>query len=236
MADTYPSIRTIWIQCKQHLKHKFSKAHVHLNNYFTHSLPNPDALYDLSADNDQLTFHSNFVDIIRNQSIDVITKDICVTTGAPVDKVNLKIKQHLDNSILTWYHGMDNTPLQKVSDIEYAFDTAATKTVTCVHLYINIDHLVFKHEFIPTDLSASGTDTTIDNQPTTPATPLPADTTNLLTPEFQKLIVNLAKATHNHPTVNSNSTPNATASGNNLPPISTQQLFNVSALPPDVRL
>ena len=76
---------------------------------------------------------------------------------------------------------VDNTPLQKVSDIEDAFDTAATKKATCVHLYINIDHLVFKHEFIPTDLSAWGTDMTIDNQPTTP---LPPDTTNALTPEF----------------------------------------------------
>ena len=78
MADTNPSIQTIRIQFKQHIKQKFSKSHVHLNIYFVHSLPNPDALYNLHANNDQLTFHSNIVGIIRNQSIDVITEDICV--------------------------------------------------------------------------------------------------------------------------------------------------------------
>ena len=123
---------------------------------------------------------------------------------------------------------MDNTPLQKVSDIEYTFDTAAAKNATCVHLYINIDHLVFKHDFIPTHISAWGTDTTIGNQLATLATPPPPDTTNLLTPEFQKLIVNLAKGTHTH--TNSNSTPNATASGTNVePPILA--LHNCSMYP-----
>ena len=91
---------------------------------------------------------------------------------------------------------MDNTPIRKVSDIEYAFTIAAAKKATCVHLYINIDHLVFKHEFIPTNLSARRTDIAIDDH--TPATPSPSDPTNALTPEFQKVIVDLASGTHMH--------------------------------------
>ena len=74
------------------------------------------------------------------------------------------------------------------------------------------------------------------NQPATPATPPPPDTTNALALEFQKLIVDLAKGAHNQSS-NSNSTPNATASSTNaLPPSSTQQLFNLSALPPGIQL
>ena len=77
MADPNKPIRTIRILFKQHLKHKYSKAHVHLNNYFAHSLPRSKELYA-----NDLTFNPNFVDIIRNQSIDVITEEICAATGA----------------------------------------------------------------------------------------------------------------------------------------------------------
>ena len=108
MADTNQPIWTIRIHFKQHWKHKFSTAHVHLNNYFAHSLPIPEELY---IDTNQLTFHPNFADIIHNQSIDVITEDICAATGAPVEEVNLKIKQRLNSSILTWLHDMNNTQL-----------------------------------------------------------------------------------------------------------------------------
>ena len=90
----------------------------------SHSLPNPRALY---TDDTHLTFHPNFVDIIRNHSIDMITDSICTATGTPVDEINIQVKQRLASSILTWHNGMDNTPLQKVSDIEYAFETAAKK-------------------------------------------------------------------------------------------------------------
>ena len=36
-------------------------------------------------------------------------------------------------------------------------DTAADKKATCVHHYMNIEHLMFTHEFISTDLNAWGT-------------------------------------------------------------------------------
>ena len=103
MAD-FVTLICIQIQFKQHLKQRYNKAHVHLNNYFSHSLPDPDALRD-----DDYTFLPNFVDIIRNQSIDVITEDICAATSTPSDEVQMKLKQRLDRSILTWHHGMDKT-------------------------------------------------------------------------------------------------------------------------------
>ena len=95
------------------------------------------------------------------------------------------------------------------------------KKATCVHIYINIDHLVSQHEFTPsTNLNAWGTDPTIDDTPTTPATSPPSNMTNALTPEFQKFIVNLAKGSH-FQSNNFNSTPTAPASGaETLPPIS----------------
>ena len=220
MAD--PNTIRIRIQFKQHLKQRYSKAHVHLNNYFSHSLPNPAALRD-----EENAFRHNFVDIIRNQSIDVITEDICAATGTPPDEVHMALKQRLDRSILTWHHGMDNTPLRKVTDIEYAYDTAIDKQVTCIHIHINIDHLGFQHEFTPTDLTAWGTDPTIDDVPVTPSTQsAPTSANNALTPEFQKLIIDLAKSPQQ---------PHQSSSSA-LPPISTQQLFNVTALPPDVRV
>ena len=95
MAD--PNTIRIRIQFKQHLKQRYSKAHVHLNNYFSHSLPDPDALRD-----EENFFHPNFVDIIRNQSIDVITEDICAATGTPPDEVQMALKQRLDRSILLY--------------------------------------------------------------------------------------------------------------------------------------
>ena len=74
MADN-PTIRIIRIQFKQHIKEKYNKAHTHLNNYFSHSLPKIEALY---TGDSQTTYNANFIDNIRNQSIDVITDDICM--------------------------------------------------------------------------------------------------------------------------------------------------------------
>ena len=147
MADTNINpIRTVQIHFKQHLELKYNKANTHLNSYFAHSLPRLDAIY---TDATQTTFNAQFVDIIYTQSIKVIANDISAATGAPPDTVHLAVKERLDGSILMWHHGMDNAaPIRKISNIQYAFSTAMNKKATCVHLYINIDHLMFAHEFI----------------------------------------------------------------------------------------
>ena len=36
---------------------------------------------------------------------------------------------------------MDNTPLRKINDIEYAYDTAIEKKATCIHIHINIERV-----------------------------------------------------------------------------------------------
>ena len=104
MADDPAPIQTVWIQFKQHLKLQYNKAHIQLNNYFAHSLPRSKELYTDAA---QTPFKANFVDMIGNQSIKVVTGDVCTTMGVHLDLVQIKVKQQL--AILTWHHGMDNT-------------------------------------------------------------------------------------------------------------------------------
>ena len=64
-------VQTVQIQFKQQIELEYNRAHIHLNNYFAHSLPELDALY---TDATQTTFNAHFVDINRTQSIKVIAR------------------------------------------------------------------------------------------------------------------------------------------------------------------
>ena len=71
---------------------------------------------------------------------------VCTITSNALEQVKLKVKYRLKGHILTWHHGMDNTPsIRKVSDIEYAFATAAAKKANCFNLYINIYHILLSN-------------------------------------------------------------------------------------------
>mmetsp|Transcript_29005 Transcript_29005/g.60310 ORF Transcript_29005/g.60310 Transcript_29005/m.60310 type:complete len:124 (+) Transcript_29005:239-610(+) len=81
------------------------------------------------------------------------------------------------------------------------FVTADVEKAICVHFHINIDHLMFKHEFTPTDLTAWGTDINISDPAPALTTPTAPDPSNTLSPTFQQLIVDLANDTCTTPTL-----------------------------------
>ena len=92
------------------------------------------------------------------------------------------------------------------------------------YLYLHIDQLKFGYEFNPLDINAWGPNLEIkDNLRHT--TPTKAASEQALTPEMQRLIVEMEQGTLNTST---QYTP--------IAPISLQQLFNVSNLTPDIRL
>jgi len=212
--NRYANIKHIRVKFKQHIKRIYSDAHVKLNNIYSHSLTDIDSLF---TSPDRTTIDKNYIKTIRTQIIATLS-EYFAEAGQPTNDV----PERIDNLPISCKVGAEYSPLRRASDLAFALDHAIGNNVNIIYIWLHIDEMNFKPEFDPSDINQWGNDIEQQDPTTNPSTPSKnAPDGNLsLTPEFQKLIVDMSRGQLSH----------------SISPIATQELFNINALPPDVRL
>ena len=213
-TSDYMSIKHIRVKFKQHIKSKYSKAHVKLNNLYSHSLTNINALFTTPK---RTQIDKQYLKTIRMQIVATLA-EYFVEAGQPT----IDIPNRIDNLPISCKVGDKYSPLRRTSDLAFVLDHAVENNLNVIFIWLHIDEMNFLPEFDPANIKQWGIDVEQLDIPQTPSTPNPVNPDNnvSLTPEFQKLLVDMSRGQLSQ----------------SISPIATQELFNINALPADVRL
>ena len=181
------SIKHIRVKFKQHIKSKYSKAHVKLNNLYSHSLTNIDALFTTP---DRKEIDKQYIKTIRMQIIATLCEYFNEYSQPIIDVPN-----RIDNLPISCKVGDEYSPLRRTSDLAFALDHAVENKINVIYIWLHIDEMNFLPEFDPADITQWGIDVEQQDIPQTPSTPNAANNNSnvSLTPELQKLIVDISR-------------------------------------------
>ena len=211
------SIKHIQVRFEQHTKRACSNAHVKSNNTHSHSPPEVD---DLFATKDRLKVDKQCIENIQNETIVALTKH---ELGQPTSDT----ASWITNLPVLLKLGDECAPPRQPMDLAFILDEAVANNRNHTCLWLHTDQMHFLPEFDPLKIKQWGPQIE-DQMLLTPEKTPNMDETNVLTPEFQKLAVNMTRGKVASPQMAAQSTASALANGH--------QFFNVNQLPTDVRL